>query len=77
MDADQPPPQRAACTHRLGLREDRLSVNTKVLVSLEPDSCDGVTIGGLAARHQLPQHQAHGVHVDSKEGVSLEVDGSF
>lgn len=30
-----------------------------------------------AARHQLPQHQSHSVHVYPQEGVPLEVDGSF
>lgn len=36
-----------------------------------------LTIDLWAARHQLPQHQAHGVHVYPQEGVPLEVDGSL
>lgn len=36
-----------------------------------------LTVGLCAARHQLPQHQAHSIHVYPQEGVSLEVDGSL
>ena len=35
----------------------------------------GLTVSCLAARGQLPEHQAHGVHVYPEEGVPLEVDG--
>lgn len=36
-----------------------------------------LTVGGGASRHQLPQHQPEGVHVDAQEGVALEVDGAL
>lgn len=44
----------------------------------EQHSCTvWLTVDLWAARHQLPQHQAHGVHVYPQEGVSLEVNGSL
>lgn len=88
MDADQPPPRTAACTHPPDLNTPhikdgrdqhpllRRQVNPRCAVKVWFE-CVCVTVCSLAAGHQLPQHQAHGVHVDPEEGVSLEVDGSF
>lgn len=36
-----------------------------------------LTVGGRAARGELPEHQSHGVHVYPQERVPLEVDGTF
>lgn len=36
-----------------------------------------LTVDSGAPRHQLPQHQPEGVHVDAQEGVALEVDGAL
>lgn len=41
-----------------------------------PSPC-WLTICVGATRHQLPQHQAHSIHVYPQEGVSLKVDGSL
>lgn len=36
-----------------------------------------LTVGGGAPGRQLPQNESEGIHVDAKEGVSLEVDGAL
>lgn len=39
--------------------------------------CVRLTVSGCAPRRKLPQDEAEGVHVDTQEGVPLEVDGTF
>ncbi len=39
--------------------------------------CVWLTVSGSAPRCQLPEDEAEGVHVDTQEGVALEVDGTL
>ena len=39
--------------------------------------CIELTVGSGAPRRELPEHEAEGVHVDTQEGVALEVDGAL
>ena len=39
--------------------------------------CTGLTVSGGAPRRELPEHEAESVHVDTQEGVALEVDGAL
>lgn len=80
-DADPPPPQTGACTHPPGLLTNnhnlKSSEKRKKSAQIKQHRCSSLTVCGCAARRQLPQDEAEGVHVDTQEGVPLEVDGAF
>ena len=54
-----------------------LEHHNSVFHKSEESGSISLTVSGGAPSRQLPEDEAEGVHVDTQEGVALEVDGAL